>query len=272
VEEVVFGFTYILGSPGTRELRRLLFEGLSRRGHLIRKPPAGALDKEALEDERWAVGVAWTVVIIATPAFCRSVRGRDLMRIRDGVRRNVITLWKRRPKPGESYPWSSNVHLDLPEQLDRESVDKLIEEVSNKISHLEEVYSTNGIRGPVGRPGPFAMLSYSRKQHELARLVRTRLKRESITLWDYGDAPRRQAHYQDELAAKIRDSRVVIILLTRGFSQRIASVNPSKPRISTSVVFGFGARTVHRLRMRTLPTASISDPGLGRGPCNNCPR
>lgn len=221
MEDVVSGFTYILGSPGTRELQRLLRDGLNRLQHLIRKPPTGVSESQELEEERWAVSVAWTVVVIATPAFCRSFRGRELMRIRDGVRRNVITIWERKPRPGEAYPWRSNVHLDLPEQLDTQSVDTLIKQVSDKINDVEKVYTTNGPRGPVGRPGLFAMLSYRRERvdRDLARLVRNQLERDNITSWDYSDAPRRQANYRAELEGRIQASRVVIILLSQAWLQ-----------------------------------------------------
>jgi hypothetical protein len=141
------------------------------------------------------------------------------MRIRDGVRRGVITIWKRRPRPGEPYPWSSSVHLDLPEQLDTQSVDTLIKQVSDKINYIEEVYSTNGLRGPVGRPGLFAMLSYRREQVDLARLVRNQLEKENITSWDYSAAPRRQANYRAELDGRIQASKVVIILLSQAWLQ-----------------------------------------------------
>jgi hypothetical protein len=219
VEDVVSGFTYILGSPGTRKLQLLLHEGLNRLQHLIRKPLTGVSESQAFEEERWAVGVAWTVVVIATPAFCRSFRGRELMRKRDDARKGVITIWKRRPRPGEAYPWRSSVDLDLPEQLDTQSVDTLIKQVSDKINYLEEVYSTNGLRGPVGRPGLFAMVSYPRKQDGLARLVRNQLEKEKITFWDYGASPRRQANYSAELAGRIKGSKVMIILLSQAWLQ-----------------------------------------------------
>jgi hypothetical protein len=114
VEEAVFGFTYIIGPPGTRRLQSQLQSGLNRMSHLIRKQPTGVSASEVSKEEVWAVDNAWTVVVIATPAFCRSVRGKGLMQIRDERRLGVITLWKKRPKPGEAYPWSSKVHLDLP--------------------------------------------------------------------------------------------------------------------------------------------------------------
>lgn len=212
MEEAVSGFTHIVGAPGTRELQQSLREGISRMGRLVRPPPVGASEGASLDEERWAVQNAWTVVAIATPAFCRSIRGRDLMRVCDCVRRNVITLWKRRPSEG--YPWRSNVHLDLPERMDRQSLDVLIDQLNEKIQYLEQVYGGGGTRGPVGRPGLFAMLSSQRSQAELARMVRERLRQENITPWDYGGAPRRQEHYQKELAAKIRDAKVVIILLS----------------------------------------------------------
>jgi hypothetical protein len=80
------------------------------------------------------------------------------------------------------------------------------------------VYSTNRTRGPDGRPGLFVMLSYPRKGNvTLATLVREQLEREHVTAWDYGDAPRKQANYQDEVAAKIKDARVAIFLLSKAW-------------------------------------------------------
>jgi hypothetical protein len=219
VEEALDGFTYILGPPGTRRLQSQLQSGLNRMSHLIRKQPTGISASEVSKEERWAVAKAWTVVVIATPAFCRSVRGIELMQIRDGSRRGVITLSKKRPKPGETYPWTSKVLLDLPPQPDRDGVDKLIKQVSEWIHRIETVYSTNGPRGPVGRPGLFAMLSYARKDDTLATKVREQLEREHITPWDYGDAPRKQTNYQDEVAAKIKDAKVVIFLLSKAWLQ-----------------------------------------------------
>jgi hypothetical protein len=126
---------------------------------------------------------------------------------------------RKRPKPGEAYPWSSKVHLDLPPQPDRDVINNLIEQVSEWIHRIEIVYSTNRTRGP-GRPGFFAMLSYPRKGNvTLATLVREQLDREHVTVWDYGDAPRKQTNYQDELAAKIKDARVVIFLLSKAWLQ-----------------------------------------------------
>jgi len=226
VEEALFGFTYIVGSPGTRRLQSQLQSGLNRMSHLIRKQPTDISASE-VSKERWEVQNAWTLVVIATPAFCRSVRGKELMGIRDSRsttdrRLPVITLWKKRPKPGEAYPWypwSSNVHLDLPPQSDRDAVDNLIKQVSVWITRIESVYSTNRTRGPDGRPGLFAMLSYRREDSTLATLVREQLEREHTTVWDYGDAPRKQTNYQDEVAAKIKNARVVIFLLSKAWLQ-----------------------------------------------------
>jgi hypothetical protein len=210
VEEVLFGFTYIVGPPGTRRLQSQLQSGLNRMSYLVRKQPTGVSASEVSKEERWAVETAWTVVVVATPAFCRSFRGKELMRIRDekrsstGRRLAVITLWKKRLKPGEACPWSSKVHLDLPPQLDRDVAGKLIKQVSEWIHRIEMIYSTNRPRGPVGRPGLFAMLSYARKDSTLATLVREQLEREHNTPWDYGDAPRKQMNYQDELARRSR--------------------------------------------------------------------
>jgi hypothetical protein len=112
------------------------------------------------------------------------------------------------------------VHLDLPPQLDRDVVNKLIKQVSESIHRIEMVYSMNRPRGPVGRPGLFAMRSYARKGDDtLATKVREQLEREHVTLWDYGDAPRKQTNYQVELAAKIKDARVVIFLLSKAWLQ-----------------------------------------------------
>jgi hypothetical protein len=226
VEEALFGFTYIVGPPGTRRLQSQLQSGLNRKSHLIRKQPIGVSASEVSREEVWAVENAWTVVVIATPAFCRSVRGKELMRKRDQKRWGVITLWKKRPKPGEAYPWSSKVHLDLPPQPNQDVIDNLIEQVSKWIHRIEMVYSTNRTRGPDGRPGLFAMLSYSRKGNvKLATNVREQLEREHVTVWDYGDAPRKQTNYQDKLAyqdelvAKIKDARVVIFLLSKAWLQ-----------------------------------------------------
>ena len=221
VEDVTSGFTYVLGSPETHELQQQLRQGLNRLQHLIRKPPTGVSESQALNEEHWAVGVAWTVVVIATPDFCHSSRGRELMRLRDEVRKRVITIWKERPRAGEAYPWSSSAHIDLPRQLDTRSVDALIKEVSHKITYGEADYSTNRPRGPVGRPGLFVVLSYQRNYVDLdiARLVRDELTRENIASWDYSDSARKEGNYRDEIEAKIKASRVVIILLSHAWLQ-----------------------------------------------------
>jgi hypothetical protein len=220
VEEAVFGFTYILGPPETRRLQSQVQSGLNRMSHLNRKQPTGVSASEVSRLERWAVEKAWTVVVIATPAFCRSIRGQEVMKIRRNKRPlGVITLWKKRLKAGEAYLWSSSVDLDLPPQPDRDVVDKLIKQVSESIHRIEMVYATNRPRGPVGRTGLFAMLSYARKDDTHATKVREQLEREHITTWDYGDAPRKEMNYQDELAAKIKDARVVIFLLSKAWLQ-----------------------------------------------------
>jgi len=90
--------------------------------------------------------------------------------------------------------------------------------VSDKIHRAEEVFDKSAPRGPVGRPGLFVMLSYRReKQKNLARLLRKQLEEATITLWDYGDSPRRETEFRCEIDTKIRESRAVIILLSRAW-------------------------------------------------------
>src|SRR5262245_38395220 len=100
MEEILNGFTCILGAPDTRKLQMELHAGLNRLQHQLWKQPSGLSASKEWEYELLAVNRAWVVVVFATPAFCRSSRGKRLMEAADAVRRGVITIWKRRPKPG----------------------------------------------------------------------------------------------------------------------------------------------------------------------------
>ena len=206
------GWVYILhDSQG--DLAEFLRERLNKKSIPVFVRSRDAKDLSEEEASELAIKGAFFIIVLETPSLYKNKLCARLLRMpelafKKRPREKIAVVIDPRQQLPDQRSWHVDYSIDMPQ-----SRKALLENIRRYVDRVKKGVSESNPSKPDSVRGRFVFLSYSSITSKLADLIRDRISKMGMTVWDYGEAPRDSGvHYTNEISKTISKAMAILIV------------------------------------------------------------